>query len=91
MNKKYVVVKFHDKEKYAVAVYKDGKHECEVYAARARGIYHDTPYVKFGIYEEGHYDACVDMEQRMAGSVYDLLTTTNYSEHLETKVTMADV
>jgi len=83
MARQYVVVKFHDKEKYAVSVFKGSKHECEVDAARARGIYHGTPYIKFGIYDEGHYDMCVEMERCMQGNVYDLLATTNYSERIE--------
>lgn len=82
MEKKYVVVKFHDKEKYAVGVFRNTLHECEIDAAKANGIYHDLPYIHFGIYEAGHYDMCLDLERRGEGDMYELLATTNYSERI---------
>lgn len=73
----YVVVKFHDKEKYAAVVCGGDKHECEVKRACFKGITHETPWIDFGIYEESHYDMCVQLEQMGQGELYTLLQTTN--------------
>lgn len=82
MARECVVVKFHDKEKYAVAAYSGSQHECEVKAAYCRGLYHDVPEVRFGIYDAGHYDMCLDMERRGQGERYELLGITNYTERI---------
>lgn len=68
-----VVVKFHDKEKYAAAVRSGNEKECVAFAAYCRGLYHDTPYIKFGVYSAGVYDAAVDIERRGGKSVYENL------------------
>lgn len=73
MDKKCVVVKFHDKEKYAIAVRSGGRYECERYAAYARGLYHELPHICFGVYEEAYYDFCKQQEQKGEGTVYDML------------------
>lgn len=86
MKKKFVVVKFHDKEKYAVAVRGGSYHECETYASYCRGLHHDMPEVKFGIYDAAHYDMCVQVERQGGGELYDLLATTTYTERIEMRV-----
>ena len=74
---KCVVVKFHDEEHYAVSVYSGTAQECEKHASYCRGLYHDVPYVKFGIYEAGHYDMCAKLERQGRGDIYNLLANSN--------------
>lgn len=74
---KFVVVKFHDEEKYAVAVCNGSKHECEVKAAYFRGLYHDLPYIKFGVYSAAHYDFCKEIEVTGGDEVYNTISQVN--------------
>ena len=69
-----VVVKFHDREKYAVSVSGGSKQECIKDAAYCRGLYHDTPYIHFGVYPAWEYDAAVDTERRGGNDVYTQLS-----------------
>ena len=89
MTRECVVVKFHDKEKYAVAVRGGSTQECERYAAYCRGLYHEVPEVKFGVYAAAYYDMCVDMERQGGDDVYNTLATSDYTEHTETRVLTA--
>lgn len=74
---KFVVVKFHDEEKYAVAVCNGSRHECEVKAAYFRGLYHDIPYIKFGVFSAAHYDFCKEIEVTGGDEVYNTITSVN--------------
>ena len=74
-----VVVKFHDKEKYAALVSGGTKSECLNKAAYCRGLYHDLSYIKFGVYPEWVWDAAKEIEQKDGGEMYDILPTLSWS------------
>jgi len=74
---KFVVVKFHDEEKYAVSVCSGSRHECEKKAAYFRGLYHDLPYIKFGVFTAAHYDFCKEIEVTGGDEVYDTILRVN--------------
>lgn len=80
---KCVVVKFHDKEKYAVAVHGGTYKECLERAAYARGLYHDVPYVEFGVYPEWEYELHAKIEREGGESVYEQLSHHKNKEKWE--------
>lgn len=68
-----VVVKFHDIEKYAVAVFGGTKEECLQKLAYCNGLYHGLSYIKFGVYKESQYEFCRKEEITGGRKVYETL------------------
>ena len=76
---RHVVVKFHNREKYAVAVHGGTYEECNAKAAYCRGLYWDVPYIEFGVYPEWVYDKCRKEESQGGKNVYETLPNVSFN------------